>query len=109
MSDDKKKPKKTFPFETAIPLRKSISLGAGDDAVVYTEIPLREPTVDEITRFLKKNQKDDPIGSIKFLITVISGVPAPVIEKMGATDYYKAQEYLLFFLTPPEEDDPEGN
>jgi hypothetical protein len=109
MSEEIKKPKKTFPFETTIELRKSITMGSGDDSTVYTEIPLREPNVDEITRFLKKNQKDDPIGSVKFLISAISGVPMPVIDKMGATDYYKAQEYLLFFLTPPDEDDPEGN
>jgi hypothetical protein len=109
MSEEIKKPRKVFPFEMTIELRNTITLGKGDDATSYTEIPLHEPNVDEIGRFVKKNQKDGGIESMKFMISLISGMPLPVIDKIGAMDYYKAQEYLLYFLTPPEEDDVEGN
>lgn len=106
---EKKKVRKTFPFELTIPLRRSITLGKGDEAVEYAEIALREPTVLEISQFLKKNMTENAVDTVKFLISKISGVPLPVIDKVGATDFYKAQEYLLYFLNPPEEDDPEGN
>jgi hypothetical protein len=109
MSDDKKKPKKTFPFEMTIDLRKSITLGSGDNGTVYTEIALREPTAGELGQFFKKTQNASAIDAVKFLISAVSGVPLVVIDKIGASDYYKAQEYLLFFCNPPDEDDPEGN
>ena len=29
--------------------------------------------------------------------------------RIGVRDFYKAQEYMMAFLAPPPEDDPEGN
>lgn len=110
MSEEaKKKPRKVFPFEMTVPLRKSITLGKGDDAVVYEELPLREPNTDELSQFLKNVSKMNAIDSVRALISSVSGVPLPVIAKIGTTDFWKAQEYVTYFCTPPEEDDPEGN
>lgn len=109
MSDEqKKKPRKVMPFEMTIELRKPIEL-TGTEKTSVTEINLREPRVSEISLFLKKNERENAVDTVKFLISTISGVPMPVIDKMGATDYYKAQQYLLYFLNPPDEDDAEGN
>jgi hypothetical protein len=106
--EQKKKPRKVMPFELTIELRVPIVL-TGTEKTEITEINLREPNVDEISKFLKKNQKENAVDTVKYLISIISGVPQPVIDRMGATDYYKAQDYLLYFLSPPDEDDPEGN
>jgi len=103
-----KKPKKVFPFEMAIELRKPVTLGKGAEAVVYSELPMREPTLDEISQFVKKNKTESEIESIKFMISIVSGVPLPVVGKIGASEFHKAQEYLLYFMTPPDDDDPEG-
>lgn len=105
----KKKPRKVFPFEMTVELRKSITLGKGDDATEYTEIPLREPNVEELTQFFKNVGKMNAIEAVRALISAVSGVPISVIAKMGTTDYWTAQEYVTSFCTPPDEDDPEGN
>jgi hypothetical protein len=106
--EQKKKPRKVMPFEMTIELREPIKL-TGSEETTYTEINLREPNVSQISQFLKKNQKENAVDTVKYLISIISGVPIPVIERIGATDFYKAQQYLLFFLNPPDEDDAEGN
>ena len=46
---------------------------------------------------------------MKFLISIVSGVPLPVLGKVGVRDFYKAQSYLIAFISPPGEDDPMGN
>ena len=110
MSDEKKKkPRKVFPFEMTVTLRKTITLGKGPDATDYDEIPLREPDVEELSQFFKNVQKMNAIDSVRSLISAVSGVPISVIAKMGTTDFWVAQEYVTSFCTPPDEDDPEGN
>lgn len=101
--------KKEIPDELNIELSKPITLGNGSESTVYAEIPLHEPTVSQLSQFIKKTQKENAVDSVKFLISIVSGVPLPVIEKIGVRDFYKAQDYMMLFITPPEGDDPEGN
>lgn len=108
MTEEAKKPRKSVPDELTITLSKSITLKGTEETVIY-EITLHEPNVSYLSQFIKKTQKENAIDSMKWLISVLSGFPAPVIDQIGVRDYYKAQEYLMHFLTPPEEDDPEGN
>lgn len=109
MTDEAKKPRKEVPDEMTVELAKAITLGKDADAMAYTEIPLREPTVSQLSQFIKKTQKENAVDSMKFLISIVSGVPLPVLEHVGVRDFYKAQDYMIAFITPPEEGDPEGN
>lgn len=108
MADDKKK-RKPVPDELTIPLAKEITMSGNGDEAVYTELCLREPTVSQLSQFIKKTQKENAVDSMKSLISAVSGVPLPVLEKIGVRDFYAAQEYMIAFITPPDEDDPEGN
>jgi len=109
MSDYVKHTGLPVPETLTIELAKAITLGGGGDDTVYTEIMLREPSLDELSRFIKKAQKETAIDSMRYLIGLVTGVPLPVLDKIGVRDFYKAQDYLIKFITPPEADDPEGN
>jgi len=100
---------KEIPDQLNIELSKPITMSGGDDSTVYSEISLHEPTVRQLSEFIKKTQKENAIDSMKTLISAVSGVPLPVIERIGVRDFYKAQDYLILFITPPEADDPAGN
>lgn len=105
----KKKPRKVEPFEKTFELRRPITLGKDAEAHTYTEIELREPTVKQLGIFVKKAQGGNELEALKYLMTLISSVPLPVLDDIGTSDFFKMQDYLLFFINPPEEDDPEGN
>jgi hypothetical protein len=110
MEDEKKKPRHApVPDTLTIELSKSITLGGGGDDTVYTEINLHEPNVEQLSAFLKKATKDGALEAMKSLVSAVSGVPLAVLAKIGVRDYYKAQTYLTEFISPPDEDDPEGN
>lgn len=100
--------KKEIPDELTIQLSKKITLKGGEETE-FTEISLHEPTVSQLSSFIKQTQKQNAVDAMKFLISIVSGVPLPVIEHFGVRDFYKAQDYMIAFITPPEEDDPEGN
>lgn len=109
MSDEKKKKRLPPPESLTIELSRSITLGGGGDDTVYTEIVLKEPNLEQLTSFIKRATKDGALEAMKALVSVVSGIPLPVLAKIGVLDYYKAQSYLTRFIEPPEEDDPEGN
>lgn len=98
-----------IPEELTIELANSITLGDGKDDNVYTEIVLREPRLEELSQFIKKAQKETAVDAMRFLIGAVSGVPMPVLNKIGVRAFYQAQDYLIKFITPPDEDDPAGN
>lgn len=100
--------KKEIPDELTIQLSKKITL-KGSDETEYTEIALHEPTVAQLSAFIKETQKKNAVDSMKMLISVVSGVPLPVLEHVGVRDFYKAQDYMIAFITPPEEGDTAGN
>jgi hypothetical protein len=109
MADDKKKRREPVPDTLTIELSKTITIGDGKDDTVYTEIVLHEPNLEQLSAFIKKATKDGPLEAMKSLVSAVSGVPLPVLAKIGVRDYYKAQNYLTEFISPPDEDDPEGN
>ncbi|WP_175980062.1 phage tail assembly protein [Caballeronia zhejiangensis] len=108
MADEKKK-RKEVPDSLTIELKNAITLGGGGDDSVYTEIVLQEPNLEQLSTFIKKANKDGALDAMKYLISSVSGVPLPVLSKIGVRDFYKAQDYLTEFISPPDEDDPEGN
>lgn len=108
--EPKKKKREPVPDTLTIPLSRSITLGDDKgDSTVYTEIELKEPNLDQLSSFIKKAAKDGGLEAMKWLISSVSAVPVNVLAKIGVRDYYKAQAYMTEFITPPDEDDPEGN
>src|SRR5258707_15791588 len=103
--------KKIIPAdELTITLAKprTMSGGNGEDTV-YSEIALHEPNVRQLSEFVKRAQKESTVDAMKFLINLVSGVPMPVLDKVGVSDFYKAMNYMTLWVSPPDEDDPEGN
>lgn len=109
MTEQTKKPKLEIPDSLTIELKKPVTLSGGGDDTVYTEIVLHEPNLEQLSAFIKKAGKDGALDAMKALVSAVSGVPLAVLNKVGVRDYYRAQEYMTLFITPPEEDDPEGN
>jgi len=109
MTDEQKKKRVPLPDTLTIELSKSVTLGGGGDDTVYTEIALREPNLEQLSQFIKRAGKDGALDAMKALVSAVSGVPLPVLSKIGVRDYYKCQSYLAEFISPPDEDDPEGN
>lgn len=80
------------PEEKLLKLRKPVRI-KGDDTT-YTELSLREPTVDELDRAQKA---DTNIGIAANLICFVAGVPLLVVKGMGQRDFQEANEYLAGF------------
>ncbi len=100
---------KVVPDELEITLSKTVTLGTGDDAQEYSSIRLQEPTVDQLSQYVRKSKSENPFDAMKFLISIVSGIPLPVLAKVGVRDFYKALDYMTSFIAPSSEDDPEGN
>ncbi|NHR07644.1 phage tail assembly protein [Chromobacterium haemolyticum] len=86
--------KTEVPDELTIELRKPVEL-AGETTFV---LELREPTVDELDRFLKAMDKHGPVEATKLLISAVSGVNVAVLGKVGARDFKAAESYLSNFF-----------
>lgn len=108
MSDENKKVRKEVPDELTITLSKTITL-KGTEETVISEISLHEPNVSQLSQFVKKTQKENAIDAMKYLISIVSGLAPPVIDQIGVRDFYAAQDYMIAFITPPEEGDASGN
>jgi hypothetical protein len=93
-----------LPAEKTITLRKAITIGGGADQVKYDEITLREPTVDEIEKFIKKLKGTNEIDAMRYFIALVSGMLPTVIGQMGARDWNEAQEFIQAFF--PKSDSP---
>lgn len=109
MEENEKKPRKIQPSTITIALSEPITLSGKDGDTVHTELELREPNLRQIKAFVKMVPTKGALDAFQTLISEQAGIPMLGIDKISARDYYKAQEYLSFFLTPPDEDDPEGN
>lgn len=104
------KDKPPIPDELVIELAKPITLSNGkDDEQVFTQIELHEPNVSQLSQFVKKVQRETAVDAMKFLISMVSGMPQPVLDKVGVSDFYRAMDYMRHWVEPPEEDDPMGN
>ena len=100
---------KTIPDELEITLARSVTLGTGDDATEYSVIRLQEPTVEQLSQNVRKSKSENPFDAMKFLISIVSGMPLSVLAKVGVLDFYKALNYMTSFINPSDKDDPEGN
>ncbi|MBG0879430.1 phage tail assembly protein [Burkholderia sp. 9775_39] len=109
MEENEKKPRKIQPSTITIELSEPITLSGKDGDTVHTELELREPNLRQVKAFVKMAPTKGVIEAFQALISEQTGIPVLSIDKIAVSDYYKAQEYLSFFLTPPDEDDPEGN
>lgn len=110
MESNEKKPRKIQPPLISIELEDPIKVKVtGGDEEVVTELSLCEPTLEQIETFLKVAASKGPIKAVRALISEQAKVPDAGLGKIKARKYYRAQEYLLFFLSPLDEDDPEGN
>ena len=99
----------SVPDELTIELARPIALAGDGDGQVYSELRLCEPNVAQLSQFIKKTQKENAVDAMKYLVSIVSNVPLPVIDKIGVRDFYRAQDFMIAFITPPEKDDPEGN
>lgn len=79
-----------LPDELVIALRKPVT----HSGETYTDLILREPTGGD----MKAAEKFTGFESDIVLIAMVSGVPKPAVEKIGARDLKKAQEYLAGFM-----------
>ncbi|VWC79079.1 hypothetical protein BLA17378_03787 [Burkholderia aenigmatica] len=109
MEENEKKPRKVQPETITIPLSGQITVSGKDGDTVYTDLELREPNLRQIKAWVKMVQTKGALDAFQTLISEQTNIPMGGIDKISARDYYKAQEYLSFFLSPPDEDDPEGN
>lgn len=78
------------PDELVIGLRKSVEL----TGQVYTELRLREPTCGEVAAAQKVG--GGMVADI-ILVSLVSGVPKPAVEKIGYRDVKQAIDYLTGF------------
>jgi hypothetical protein len=83
-------------YTKTITLREPIQLKK--NGPIYKTLELRKPTNAEIIRMALKGF-GDPTGvrAISQLISDVSGVPLPVIEKLGLSQWTEARDFLLSF------------
>ena len=78
------------PETLTITLKKPVSLGE----LTYSELALREPTGTEMIAVDGKRGWALDIA----LIALVSGVPAPAVEKIGGGDLARARKFLDHFF-----------
>jgi hypothetical protein len=79
-----------IPDELTITLRKPVELAG----ITYAELKLREPTAAEWQQWDKLAGVAADIKAV----SIVSGVPEPVVAKIGARDLTRAARYILRFL-----------
>lgn len=80
--------------ELTLELVRPVTLGKGDASVTYTELVLHEPTAGELE---KASREDTPVGTTITLISLISKVPRPAIERLCQRDLKAANDFLASF------------
>lgn len=78
------------PDELVLTLRKPVTLGD----LSCTQLSLREPTAGEMMQWDKLAGTEADIVAV----SIVSGTPRPLVEKIGARDLNKAARYLGGFL-----------
>lgn len=81
------------PETLTLELRKPIQMKG--DTVAYSQLELREPTVDELDRSLKAGETSYATNSA--LIAFITGIPVQAVRMLGKRDYEEAVTYLQGF------------
>ncbi len=80
--------------EKTIQLRKPVSLGNGDKAVVYVRLDLREPTAGELARAMKAGNS---VEVVIMLISIVAQIPRSAVEKLCQRDLEEASDFLAGF------------
>ncbi|MGC1549439.1 MAG: phage tail assembly protein [Rhodanobacter sp.] len=82
----------SYEDEKTITLRKPVTLGAGDNPLVYTELKLIEPTAGQIARA----QINAPTGTdvTLNLIHIVAKVPRTVAERLCQRDFKEAADFF---------------
>lgn len=83
-----------LPDELLLPLRRPLVTAKGE----VSTLSLREPTAGEIDKFTRTMAREGNIAAMLGLITAVSGIDKPLLEKLGARDFVKASEYLDGFM-----------
>ena len=76
--------------ELTIVLRRPIEF-AGE---TYRELKLREPTAGEWSQWDDKKGVEADI----LAVSIVAGIPEPVVRKLGSRDLIKASRFLAGFL-----------
>jgi len=84
-----------IPEALTMPLRKPVKIGDQ----IYEALNLREPTAGECSKMARKAETD-PTGALIDLISMVSGIAPPIIEKIGVRDMREAGQYLAVFTNP---------
>ena len=79
-----------IPEELVVTLREPIMLGD----MPYTELKLREPTAAQVAMWDKLSGTEADI----LAVSIVSGVPKPVVEKLKIRDLNKASGYIARFF-----------
>ena len=87
-----------IPASLTIPIDPPVNFGGAD----YAQIVLREPTVDEVRQAeeqLRFGRTPHAVRNYEIhLVSKCSGVPLPVIQKMGVSRVLAAMAYISIFL-----------
>jgi len=91
--------------ELTVILHKPITRGSAD---TVTELKLREPSAGEISKSDQAAKRHgSSIAGELMLISLVSGIELPFVEKLCARDYHAASEFLnAFFNVPAKAEDP---
>ncbi|HBO81688.1 phage tail assembly protein [Cupriavidus sp. UBA2534] len=79
------------PEEKILILRKPVSIGSGENAVIYDKLTLREPTAGELDKAMAASTN---IGIGILLISQVAAIPRAAVEKLCQRDFTEANEYL---------------
>ena len=86
--------------EKTIQLRKPLTLGSGDGAIIYPELKLREPTAGELE---KASRADTSVGVMINLVSAIAKIPRTAVEQLSQRDLAEVNAYLSGFTNPGAE------
>lgn len=75
------------------------SISTNDGKQTWQAVELKEPTLLQVKQFYDEQKKSETLNAMGLVISLISGIPREVVNKLGFTDYKECEEYLLSFLT----------
>ncbi len=79
-----------------ISLVKPIADNAGKQT--WEQLELNEPTLLQVQQFYDEQNKKGALSAMGLLITLLTGVPREVVNKLAFTDYRDCEAFLLGFL-----------
>ncbi|MDP9153935.1 MAG: phage tail assembly protein [Pseudomonadota bacterium] len=75
-------------------LVRPVTIGSGRGAIRYTDLALACPTKKQAERAAKAGDEMDQLIS---MMALVAGVPAEVIERLGARDFTAACRFMSQF------------